>query len=270
MPRSPHAARSPAAPSRVPSPAPARPTTPRCRQNAATTGAAPASAPAPSSPPSAPRSCARPATPARCNNRAAAQPDPRARSPRQALPRTSQISTRSHSRPAASSQPPHVQREAQELLDSQSRLLRPSDSVGLAADGPRNAPVSGAIRPSAYCALRSSRSRQRAVDHGDGVVEPVDRRERAEARAFLLPEQHLIEHVEPFERHARLAILALDLSGAVEKRLAPSDLVHHLLNLLRRRVHRQLREPVAQVEQRRALALGRPAELLRGQHEVME
>src|SRR5437660_12382147 len=117
---------------------------------------------------------------------------------------------------------------------------------------------------------RLRRAGERAVDHGDGVLEAVDRRERAEARALLLAEQHLIEHVEPFERHARLAVPALDLAGAIEERLAPADLIHHLLNLLRRRVRRQLREAVAQIEQRRALGLGRLAELLRRQDEIVE
>ncbi len=80
----PAAARSPAAPSRAPWPAPARPTTAPCRQNAAATGAAPPPAPAPSPPPSAPRSCARRASAARGSNPAAAPPDRHGRSRRQA------------------------------------------------------------------------------------------------------------------------------------------------------------------------------------------
>src|SRR6185503_3276562 len=49
-----------------------------------------------------------------------------------------------------------------------------------------------------HCMLRCARDtallctpRQRAVDHADGVVYPIDRDERAEARTFLLAEQHL-------------------------------------------------------------------------------
>src|SRR5437764_4354434 len=87
----------------------------------------------------------------------------------------------------------------------------------------------------------SSRPRQRAVDHVDRVLQPVDGHERAEARALLLPEQHLVEHVEPVERDAGLAILGLDLAGLVEERLAPPDLVDDLLDLFRRRIGRQLR-----------------------------
>src|SRR5665213_2981536 len=59
---------------------------------------------------------------------------------------------------------------------------------------------------------------QGAVDHGDGVGDPVHRDERAEARAFFLAEQDLVEHVEPVERDAGAAVLAL-LHG-IEERLA--------------------------------------------------
>src|SRR3954471_8219398 len=45
----------------------------------------------------------------------------------------------------------------------------------------------------------SGGARQRAVDHVDGVLHAIDRDEGAEARAFLLAEQHLVEHVEPVE-----------------------------------------------------------------------
>src|ERR1700751_756215 len=52
-----------------------------------------------------------------------------------------------------------------------------------------------------------SRPRQRAVDHGNRILHAIDRDERAEARAFFLAEQHLVEHVEPVERNARAAVL---------------------------------------------------------------
>src|SRR3974390_651425 len=89
---------------------------------------------------------------------------------------------------------------------------------------------------------RSRRSRQRAVDHVDRVAEPIHGRERAEAGAFLLAVQHLIEHVEPFERYAWLAVLGLVLSRGVEERRAAADFVDNLLDLLRGAVGRQLRE----------------------------
>src|SRR6266436_9700696 len=94
------------------------------------------------------------------------------------------------------------------------------------------------------------------------------RKERAEARTLLLAEQHLIEHVEPIERNARLAVFALHLSGLVEKRLAPADCVNHLLDLLRGRISRELRERLAQVEKRGTLALARLAKPLLRQHEI--
>src|SRR5258708_21955533 len=74
------------------------------------------------------------------------------------------------------------------------------------------------------------RPRQRAVDHGDRIRQPIDRDERAEARAFFLAEQHLIEHVEPVERNAGPAILAL--LYRVEERLAAADLLEPVLDLL--------------------------------------
>src|SRR5258708_8973747 len=46
-----------------------------------------------------------------------------------------------------------------------------------------------------------TRPRQRAVDHRHRVLQSVDRDEGAEARAFFLAEQHLIDHVEPLYRH---------------------------------------------------------------------
>src|SRR5262249_20382771 len=99
------------------------------------------------------------------------------------------------------------------------------------------------------------RPRQRPVDHVDRVLEAVHRHERAEARAFFLPQQDLVEHVEPLERDAGLAVPGLDLAGLVEERLAPADLVDHLLDLLGTRIIRELGERVAQIEQRRALAI---------------
>ena len=66
----------------------------------------------------------------------------------------------------------------------------------------------------------------------------IDRDEGAEARALLLAEQHLVEHVEPVERDARLAVLGLLL--LVEERLAAADLVDDVLDLLRRSVGRQI------------------------------
>ena len=89
-------------------------------------------------------------------------------------------------------------------------------------------------------------ARQRAVDHVDGVLHAIDRDERAEARAFLLAEQHLVEHVEPVERHAGLAVLGLLL--LVEERLAAADLVDHVLNRSARRVPGKLRQRVAQID----------------------
>ena len=71
--------------------------------------------------------------------------------------------------------------------------------------------------------------RQRAVDHVDGVLQAIDRDEGAEARAFLLAEQHLVEHVEPVERDAGLAVLGLLL--VIEERLAAADLVDHVLDV---------------------------------------
>src|SRR6185437_9579853 len=57
--------------------------------------------------------------------------------------------------------------------------------------------------------VQLSAPRQRAVDHVDGVLQAVNRDERAEARPFLLAEQHLIEQIEPVERDARLAVFRL-------------------------------------------------------------
>ena len=92
--------------------------------------------------------------------------------------------------------------------------------------------------------------------------------ERAEARAFLLAEQHLIEHVEPVERDAGLAVLGFFL--VVEERLAPADLIDHVLDRLRRCIGRQLRQRIAQIDQRGALGRARLAEFFRRQHEIAE
>ena len=99
---------------------------------------------------------------------------------------------------------------------------------------------------------------------------PYDGDERTEARAFLLAEQDLVQHVEPVEHDAGLAVLGLDLAGLVEKRLAPPDLVDDFLNAFGRLIRRQLSERVAQIDQRRALRGRRLAELLFRQHEVSE
>ena len=96
----------------------------------------------------------------------------------------------------------------------------------------------------------------------------IDGDERAEARAFLLAEQHLVEHVEPVERDARLAVLGLLL--LVEERLAAADLIDDVLDRLRRGLRRQLRERVAQVGKRLALDLARLAEFFGRPHEVAE
>src|SRR5580692_6760910 len=110
------------------------------------------------------------------------------------------------------------------------------------------------------------RSRQRAVDHIHRVLDAVGGGEGAEARATLLAKQHLIEHVEPVERDAGLAVLAFFLR--VEERLAAADLVDHILDGFRRRVGRQLRQRIAQVDQRRAPGLARLAKFFRRLHEI--
>src|ERR1700727_3093285 len=74
-----------------------------------------------------------------------------------------------------------------------------------------------------------SAPRQRAVDHRDRIGQTIHRHERAETRAFFLTEQHLIKHVEPVERHARPAILAL--LYRVEERLAAGGLADHVLDI---------------------------------------
>src|SRR5713101_5009590 len=86
---------------------------------------------------------------------------------------------------------------------------------------------------------------QRAVDHRNRVLQSINRDERAEARAFFLTEQHLIEHVEPVERNARPAILAF--LHRVQKRLAAADLVDDVLDLFRRRRRPHLRQRIAQI-----------------------
>jgi hypothetical protein len=53
------------------------------------------------------------------------------------------------------------------------------------------------------------RPRQRAVDHGDSIRYAIDGDEGAEPGALLLAEQDLVEHVEPVERDAGTAVLAL-------------------------------------------------------------
>lgn len=45
----------------------------------------------------------------------------------------------------------------------------------------------------------SAGSARRAVDHVEGVRDAVDRDEGAEARALILAELHLVEHVEPVD-----------------------------------------------------------------------
>src|SRR5262245_30199814 len=117
-------------------------------------------------------------------------------------------------------------------------------------------------------ALANRPTRKHSVDHADGVLNAVDRHERAEARALLLAQQHLVAHVDPVDLAAGLAVLGLDLAGLVEERLAPADVVDHLLDLLRRGVRRQPRLSIAQIIQRRALALAGLAILLLRQHEV--
>src|ERR1700726_2512248 len=105
--------------------------------------------------------------------------------------------------------------------------LRPRTS----GDGIRKT-ISIAIATRPLCTAR-----QRPVDHAHRIRQPVDRNERAEARALLLAEQHLVEHVEPVRQNAGLAVLGLFL--LVQKRLAPSDLVDAGLDLLGRRVTRE-------------------------------
>src|SRR4029079_17165526 len=70
------------------------------------------------------------------------------------------------------------------------------------------------------------RSRKRAVDHVDRIRESVHRQERTESRTFLLAQKHLIEHVEPIERHAGLAVLGLALAALVQERLASGHFLY--------------------------------------------
>src|SRR5262249_24132370 len=95
----------------------------------------------------------------------------------------------------------------------------------------------------------SGRSRQRAVDHRNRVSDAIGSDEGTEARTFLLAEQHLIEHVEPVERHARFAVLGFDLADLVEKRLAAADLIDHLLDGFGHCLFRQLSVGSTRVQQ---------------------
>src|ERR1700675_4515220 len=98
--------------------------------------------------------------------------------------------------------------------------------------GPRDLfPDFASLHPG-YEAAMSGRPCQRAVDHRDRVRQAVDRDKGAEARAFFLAEQDQVEHVEPVERNARPAILAL--LHWVEERLATADLVDHVLDVFGR------------------------------------
>src|ERR1700737_3002878 len=67
------------------------------------------------------------------------------------------------------------------------------------------------------------RPRQRAVDHGDRTRNAIHGDEGAEARALFLAEQHLVEHVEPVERDAGTAVLAL--LHRIKERLAAAGLL---------------------------------------------
>src|SRR5262249_60545164 len=93
---------------------------------------------------------------------------------------------------------------------------------------PSRARTKGAI------AERLCRSRQRPVDHLDRIGEAIHRHEGAEPRALLLPEQHLIKHVEPIERDAWLSIFAFDLYAFVMVWLACAICVNHMLDTLGR------------------------------------
>ncbi len=87
----------------------------------------------------------------------------------------------------------------------------------------------------------------------------IHRDERSEAWAFLLTEQHRVQHVEPVERHARLAVLGLLL--LIEERLAAADLIDDVLDRAGLCIGRQLRQRIAQIGQRRAFAVAGLAEL---------
>src|SRR3954454_14235322 len=115
-----------------------------------------------------------------------------------------------------------------------------------------------AALPAIGCSLALRRARERAVDHFDRVIQAIDRDEGAETRALLLSQQHLIEHVEPVEGDAGPAVLGELL--VIEERLAPADLVDHLLDFLRRGVGGKLRQRIAQGRQSRALGVARLSE----------
>ncbi len=83
-----------------------------------------------------------------------------------------------------------------------------------------------------------------------------------------MPQEHLIEHVEPLERDAGLAVFCRLL--VIEERLAPPDLVDDILNRFGSRAGRKLRKRIAQIGKRLALALARLAEFFRREHEVAE
>src|SRR5215208_6597526 len=82
--------------------------------------------------------------------------------------------------------------------------------LDLATHQPRGSREAGWMRGSsprmtAWCGVLRA-PRQRTVDHVDGVLHAVHRDERTEARALLLTEQHLVEHVEPVERDTGPAV----------------------------------------------------------------
>src|SRR5204863_8932506 len=112
----------------------------------------------------------------------------------------------------------------------------PRNTLTLPQGQPRKAAgrASQADRPPRFTGRHeeyaSARAGERAVDHVDRVLDSVERNEGSEARPFLLPEQDLIEHVEPIERYAGLAVFRFDLAGAIQKRLAPAHLIDNFLD----------------------------------------
>src|SRR5436189_5831399 len=113
----------------------------------------------------------------------------------------------------------------------------------------RLAPQGDEIRRAGAIAIRAVRRctpRQRAVYHVDRVLHAIDRDEGAEARAFLLAQEHLIEDVEPVERDAGPAVFRWLF--VIEERLTPADLVDDVLDVLGARALRQVRQRVAQIQ----------------------
>ena len=94
---------------------------------------------------------------------------------------------------------------------------------------------------------------QRFVNQLPHLIQPVDRNERSEARPLVFAQKHGVNHIEELVRNSRPRGRCSLGRVVLIARNRPRDVIERVLDFVRARFCRQLRQPVRNLRENAAL-----------------